>query len=235
MPVKIHLRFVFFTAEKLRTHARVFLYVCRESERVWERMSEGERKRWIDWNPGKWMAEHRNNEPYLHFKAYSNKDNNGLGSQGKKELRMVYERDRENEWDRESLCGKARAEAKRTPGDCMQFVLWDRSMHIKRALNHTHEAWLMPPSPAACRAPMRRQIKLISTFCVVLVAALSSWGFNAALLNHFYCHWNVQKFCAVPCPLKEIAAKRTKAVAEIERMRRRLRRTRRMRNMNPNA
>lgn len=43
------------------------------------------------------MAEHRNNEPYLHFKAYSNKDNNGLGSQGKKELRMVYERDRENE------------------------------------------------------------------------------------------------------------------------------------------
>lgn len=57
------------------------------------------------------MAEHRNNEPYLHFKAYSNKDNNGLGSQGKKELRMVYERDRERLSEKESVWqGKSRGE-----------------------------------------------------------------------------------------------------------------------------
>lgn len=153
MPVKIHLRFVFFYGwETWNTRSSFSLCVREERDRKSE--SKRESKSWIDWNPGKWMAEHRNNEPYLHFKAYSNKDNNGLGSRGKKELSIAI-RKRQREWLRVRMRGRERecVEAKRTPGDCIQFVLWDRSMHIKRALNHTHEAWLMPPSLAHTALP----------------------------------------------------------------------------------
>lgn len=151
MILKIHLRFVFFL--RLATHTLKFCFMCvcvRERERVSEREGKIER------NPVKWMAKHLNNEPYLHFKAYSNKDNNGLGSTWKE--RKSWEL-----YARERATGCECERDGRGTIACNLFYGTGACTLNAHLITRTRRG-------CCCRLPCplsRRQIKLISTFCVV--------------------------------------------------------------------
>lgn len=130
------------------------------------------------------MAKHLNNEPYLHFKAY-----NGLGSTQERE-RKSWERQGEGVCEREGEIA------------CNLFYGTGACTLNAHLITRTRRGCCLPPLPYPPRGDKSNWFRLFA----------SSRGFNAALLNHFYCHWNVQKFCATPpCPpTTNLAAKKDK-------------------------